>query len=357
MVRRDPSRAARAPGPPRATAESGRLPHTIEPMTACAGAEPFDSPAHIFEVLWDGVRAIAFVEGGRLRLQDGFGRDVTHRYPELGAIAAQVNDDGVAVDGNIVALDADGVPDISRLLRRASVDDAAEAARRAAEAPVTVQAFDILYRNGEPLMSFSLRRRKELLRLALRPKGAVALPDYVARDGIAFFEAARQHNLEGIIAKEWDSRYVAGQRSRAWLKIKVYQKDEFVVGGFTYGGQMLGLRPGRQRRPFASLLLGLYGDDARLRYAGEVTGGFDEMPEEDAALLDGVADRECPFREEPALGRLVFWCRPELAATVRFAGWSPEGRLRFPLFESLRPDVPAESCRPDGPVGLDWARE
>ncbi|MDO8616326.1 MAG: hypothetical protein Q7T33_11430 [Dehalococcoidia bacterium] len=359
-MRREPAgrlpRLRRAPAAP--SASPGRLPQIVEPMLAVAGGDPFDSPAHVFEVLWDGVRAVAFVEGGRVRLQDGFGRDVTTRYPELGALAASASGgkgSGLAIDGVIVALDANGVPDIARLLRRAAVEDAAEAARLAAEVPVSFQAFDLLYRDGRAVMSLPLRRRKELLREVLRPGGAVGLPDHVANDGLAFFEAARLHGLEGIIAKEWDSRYVPGQRTRAWLKLKVYQKDEFVIGGFTYGGQWRGVRPPPKRRrpPFASLLLGLFDASGALQYAGEATGGFEAVSGDEAAVraLDQIVAPGCPFAREPSLGRLVSWCRPELAATVRFGGWTPEGTLRFPVFEALRPDVPTASCR------LDWARE
>jgi bifunctional non-homologous end joining protein LigD len=304
-------------------------------MQAAVAAEPFDSPAHIFEVLWNGVRALAYVEQGSLRIQDRYGRDITHRYPELQAITVLARDGGLVLDGEITALTERGHPDFGRLYPRLSVDEPAEAARLAAERPVTFQAFDLLYRRYRAVMDYPLLHRKELLRKVVHRGPALAMPDFVSGEGIAFFEAARRHDLEGIVAKEWSSRYLPGQRSYAWLKVRAILRDEFVIGGFTYAGG----------RPLASLLLGLYDDQGALRYVGEVTGGFQDLVSGGGArILDKLTVRSCPFAAEPPLQRLVFWCRPSLAATVRFAGWSLTGVLRFPVFEHLRTDVPPESC-------------
>lgn len=311
-----------------------------------AAAEPFDSPAHIFEVLWEGVRAIAIVDAGHFRLHDRYGRDVTDRYPELSGIASSVRGDGLALDGEIVALDAGGKPDFARLRPRLALDPR-EAARLAVQTPVTFQAFDLLYREGQPVMAWPLRRRQDMLRQIAAPGPGDAVPDSVGRDGVAFFEAAREHGLGGIVAKERESRYLPGQRSRSWLTIRVHQKDEFVIGGFTYGGPSI--RPALRARtgPFSSLLLGLFDAEGTLHYAGQVAGGFDSIDPEEHRLLDELVADSCLFAPEPALRRLVFWCRPELAATVRFADWAPGATLRFPVFEALRPDVPPESCRLD----------
>lgn len=319
-------------------------------MLATPAAEPFDSPAHIFEVLWDGVRAIAYVESGAVRLQDRFGRDITHRYPELGAISGRVRESGVAIDGAIVALDDEGRPDFHRLRPRLAIDDRGAARDLATETPVTFHAFDLLYREGRPITGWPLRRRKETLGGIVRQDAAIAVPDGVARDGVAFFEAAREHELEGIVAKELESRYLPGERSRSWLTVRVYRKDEFVVAGYTYGGRWNERDPRKPpREPFSSLLLGQFGNDGRLRYVGEVTGGFQDHDMDDLMRnLDDLATTASPFAEQPELGRLVFWCRPELAATVRYAEMTPDCRLRFAVFEALRPDIPAHTCRDEG---------
>ena len=323
------------------------LPRSIEPMLAALGGQPFDSPSHIFEVKWDGVRALAFIEGGAVRIQDRYLRDVTALYPELQALGHQT-EAGTVLDGEILALDGEERPEPARLRERLSARDGEEAKRLAEASPVTFQAFDILYSRGASVMDRPLWRRKLLLHRATRPAGVLAVPGFLEREGVAFFEAAREHGLEGVVAKEREGAYLSGRRTAAWLKVKVHQKDEFVVGGYTFGGGWG--REGQPRRgPFESLLLGLYDDDGALRYVGEVVGGF---PEADVAsiteALDALAGKECPFGAEPASRRLVFWCRPELVATVRFAEWTAGGLLRFPVFEALRPDVPRGSCRLDG---------
>jgi bifunctional non-homologous end joining protein LigD len=185
-----------------------------------------------------------------------------------------------------------------------------------------------------------------MLRGAVRPNEVIAVPDWVSRDGVAFFEAAREHGLLGIVAKESDSRYLPGQRSPSWLSVRVFPRDEFVIVGYTFGARWDPRDPGRRsREPFSSLLLALYGNDGSLSYVGEVAGGFDE--DEMYTLLraiDEVAAPFCPLTKQPDAGRLVFWCRPELVATIRYAGWTADGKLRFPVFDALRLDVPAESC-------------
>ena len=326
---------------------SGRqrpLPRGIEPMLAALGGQPFDSPAHIFEVKWDGVRALAFVDDGGVRIQDRYLREVTALYPELQALAGQT-EAGTVLDGEIVALDATGRPELARLRERLAAPDGDEAKRLAAGAPVTFQAFDIPYSRGDSVMERPLWRRKLLLHRATRPAGVLAVPGFLEREGIAFFEAAREHGLEGVVAKERDGPYLPGQRTGAWLKLKVHQKEEFVVGGYTFGGSWR--RGGRPRRgTFESLLLGLFDEDGAFHYVGEVTGAYTEADAGCITLaLDALASNECPFREEPASRRLIFWCHPELVATVRFAEWTADGRLRFPVFEALRPDVPPRSCR------------
>lgn len=322
------------------------LPQVIEPMLPTPAAEPFDSPAHIYEVLWDGVRTLAFAEHGMLRLQDRWGRDVTQRYPELGALSGRLRESGMVIDGEIVCLDADGKPDFSRLRHRLAVDDERTARELAEQYPVTFQAFDLVYRERQPVTGWPLRRRKEWLRGLVRADGTtIAVPDYVAKDGVAFFEAAREHRLEGIVAKEADSRYLPGEQSRAWLTVRVQQKRDYIVGGFTYGGRWNPRGGSPSREAISSLLLGLMRKDGHLDFAGEVSGGFQDEMGDLVKRLDEATTQACPFADEPALERLVFWCRPEVVATITYADIASDGRLRFPVFKALRPDVPANSCR------------
>ena len=243
-----------------------------------------------------------------------------------------------------VALDEQGLPDFGRLRTRLNIDSPAEAARLAGVTPVTFQAFDILYRDGRPVMNEPLRTRKNILRQVVALPGVVVVPDVVEREGSAFFEAAREHGLEGIIAKEMDSRYEPGRRRKAWLMLKVYQKDEFIVAGFTYGGPIKHHIARRPQRHFSALLLGLYDRHGRLQHVGEVSGFSDAAYDELLPALDEATTQECPFATPPALERLVFWCRPQVVATIRYSEWDSRRQLRFAVFDSLRPDVPPESC-------------
>jgi bifunctional non-homologous end joining protein LigD len=313
-------------------------------MLPAGAAEPFDSPSYSFDVIWDGVRALLFIERGHVRVQDRFCRDITARYPELHPVASHVNGSGVILDGAIVCLDGDGRPDFDSLHRRLLVADDLQSSLLATEAPVTFEAFDILYRGGLSVMRDPLHHRKVLLHGAVRTRGVLDVPDSVDREGIAFFEAARAHGLPGIIAKHRDSRYSPGAADGSWIAMRVYQRDKFVIAGYTFGRALRPGRPPRSGAPFDSLLLAQHDSAGALRLAGEVEGPFSEHALSGMiSALDALASPQSPLSGEAPCGRLVFWCRPELVASVRFAGRAAGG-LRFPLFEYLRPDVPPSAC-------------
>ncbi|MCH8813647.1 MAG: hypothetical protein IH957_00915 [Chloroflexi bacterium] len=330
-------------GSMRVSSRPPTLPKTMPPMLAAGPSEPFDSESHIFELLWEGLRAIVFVEGRSVRIQDAFGRDVTDRFPELGRLHQGVSRGGTALDGVIVALNDEDKPSFNALLPRLLSEPLA--IDIAATAPHLVfQAFDILYQDGRSVMSYTLGRRKEMLLGAVRPSNRITVPEFVETDGTELFEAARQHGLGGIIAKEIDGYYSPGRASSSWLKIPAYNRRTFVVAGFTFGGPWRGKRAAKHRGPIESVLLGLYDEDGALHYVGEASGAFST---EDAhvQLLESLTDPKCPFYAPPAVEKLVFWCRPEQTASVRYSEWTDEGRLQFAVFHTLRPDVPPETCR------------
>lgn len=315
--------------------------------------EPFDSTSHIFEVIWDGVRALLFVGDGLVRVQDAYGRDVTTRYPELQSVAPHIYGSDLVLDGVIVCPDQHGRPEFTRLHRRLAAPDDLTAAMIADEDPVTFQAFDILYRNGASVMGQPLRRRKALLQQTVRLQAVLSVPDIVERDGVAFFEAARAHGLPGIIAKQAAGTYLPGARVSSWLAMRVFERDKFVIGGCTFGRALRPGRPLRARGPFDSLLLGQYDGGGALRFVGEVEGPFDrDVASALTSAMDSLASRESPFVDEPTASRLIFWCRADLVASVRFSQRSPAGALRFPVFDCLRPDVPASACRLAGAPAL-----
>jgi ATP-dependent DNA ligase len=322
-----------------------KLPAAIEPMIPAAAREPFDSPRHAFEIAWDGLRALLFIEGAGVRAQDRYGRDITDLYPELGAVPELLHGSGHVLDGEIVTLDSAGKPSFALLEPRLSAS-AEVAEQLSTERPVVFQGFDILYLDGRRVLNEPLRTRRRMLKQVLRREGVLTVPDHVVADGVAFFEAARQHGLAGIVAKELDSPYVSGLHSRAWQVVRVSPREEFVIGGFTYGGPTR-VRAGPHRSPpFHSLLIGQYDRWGQLHCAAEVSGGFtEETAEQLAVIFDDITTTVCPFSNPPAPERLVFWCEPRVAATIAFAERGRDGTLRFPKFETVRPDVPAEYCR------------
>jgi ATP-dependent DNA ligase len=192
-------------------------------------------------------------------------------------------------------------------------------------------------------MHLPLARRKTVLHQVLSPSDFLQACDFVDGEGVAFFEAAAEHGLEGIVAKEKASPYRPGERSPAWQTVKAFCADDFVIGGYAFGG-------GRKAEPLAALLLGQYQGE-RLVHVGDVSGAF---PEETARLLLAVLQpmhsSECAFAEPPRLQRFIYWCRPELACRVRYSEWTRQAKLRFPLFVAVRPDVPPQECLLEPPA-------
>lgn len=182
---------------------------------------------------------------------------------------------------------------------------------------------------------------------AIRPNERISVPESVERDGVDLFDAARQHGLGGVVAKELDAHYSPGRTSPAWRAIRSFKRQKFVVAGFTFGGPWRGKFAAKHQSAVESILLGLYDEDGVLRFVGEASGDF-AADETTIEILNSTTAKDCPFVEPPAVEKLVFWCRPELSASVRYSEWTRSGALRFPLFDALRPDVPPETCRLSG---------
>lgn len=325
---------------PRSRSSPGGMPSALKPMLSAQASEPFDSPDHLFELKWGGVRALAFVRGGRLRLQGSNLRDLTALFPELAELPGQLHASEALLDGEIVALGPHGYPDFDVLRSRLNSYALEGLPKPRAGAAISYQAFDVLFLNDRPLLNRPLKERRAVLQGALDAGPAARPCDFIEDDGIAFFEAAVEHKLEGIVAKEKGSVYFPGKRSSAWLEIRSLQAGEFVIGGYTFGG-------GRRRDVFHGLLLGAY-QGGQLRYAGQATGGYSEMEARGlAGHLSKLHTAQSPFADPPAIQRLIFWVRPEIVCQARFSHWSPQGRLRFPIFMTLRPDLSPEDCAMD----------
>lgn len=300
-------------------------------MLAVSGELPVTA-GWAYELKWDGVRAIGVIRSGRLRLYARSGAEVTAAYPELAPLAGALATDAV-LDGEVVALTADGRPSFTALAERMHVREKGRAARLAAAVPVTYMVFDLLGLGDEDWAGRPYRQRREALERAVAP-GAHWLVPPTFTDGPATLAAAEEHALEGVVAKRLDSLYRPGTRSTDWVKVKREQTEDFVVGGW---------RPGERR--LGALLVGSPVPGG-LAYRGRVGGGISGAAERALlAVLEPLHTGAPPFVDEVPRedARGATWVRPEVVVEVRYGNRTPDGRLRFPRFVRLRPDrVPSD---------------
>ncbi len=337
----------RLPAPPQLPAArlapSGRaaaMPLRISPMLAELGDAPFTHPYWLFEPKLDGYRVLAFVQDGEVKLRSRRGLDLTPVFPQIAAELAKQAVSGMILDGEVMALDAAGRPSFNVLQNRAQLKTPRAIATADRTTPTILYCFDLLHFAGLDLRQAPYSDRRRYLAQCLLPSPHVQLV-HASADGVALYAAALAQGFEGIMAKRRDSRYQAGRRSAAWLKIKPTHSAEFVIGGITRGKGA--------RAPLGALLLG-YWEHGQLRYAGLVGSGFD------AATLAQLQQRFAPleterqpFAEPPPLRRAIVWLRPEAVAEVKFAEWTPDGYLRAPVFLRLREDVDPKSVRRSDP--------
>lgn len=316
-------------------APKAKLPATLMPMLATLVDRPFSSPDWLFELKYDGVRALVKWTKGRISMQGRSGRDETTRYPELQELAGLLGADGCLMDGEIVVLDPGGHPSFQRLQHRMQLRPA-EAERASQDQAVTFMAFDLLFAQGRDLMRLPLKLRKRALRAVLRDGRVARYADDVEEEGETFYAKVREAGLEGLVAKRIASAYLPGKRSRDWLKLKVRPTQDCVICGYV---------PGQGRRArLGALVLGVY-VDGQLVDAGRVGTGFSEELLRDLEKILAARRRQTsPFKESSARDRDVVWTRPDLVCEVEHAGWTSAQKLRQPSFRSLRPDVPPTAC-------------
>jgi bifunctional non-homologous end joining protein LigD len=311
-------------------ARQAEMPSAIEPMTATLAERPPRGEEWLFEVKWDGVRAIAFVERGEVRIQSRSGLRCERQYPELAVIPHHVAASQAVLDGEIAVLDEKGVARFHLIQPRIANSDPNTIAHLVRSTPVVYFVFDLLYLDGYDLRNVSLSKRRELLRQVATPGAVLRISEAFAGVGEEMLEAARENGLEGIVAKRASSRYES-KRSREWLKIKIGNEQEFAIGGFT--------EPQGGREYFGALVLGVY-EEGKLRWAGNVGTGFDQKTLASLhARLQPLVTRKCPFAERPKPDRGITWVKPELICQVKYANWTPDNRLRAPVFVGLRNDV------------------
>ena len=324
-----PPHGRRHAGGPRRQAPAHRL---VRPMLATLVDAPFDRPGWLFEVKWDGYRAVAEVgKSGGVRLYSRNHTSFDDKFAPVARALAGLGRDAV-LDGEVVVVDGTGRSHFQLLQNY----------QKTGKGDLLYVVFDLLALDGKDLRDRPLVERKKLLKkLLTKTLPHVRYGDHVEEAGTAFFRAAVEQGLEGIIAKDGASRYVEGARSGAWVKVKTRQRQEAVVGGFT--------APRGSRVGIGALVLGVYEGD-ELVYIGHTGGGLDTRGLEDlTARLTTLETKACPFRTRPKTNAPVKWVKPELVCEVAFQEWTHDGRMRQPIFVGLREDKPARQVRREVP--------
>jgi bifunctional non-homologous end joining protein LigD len=312
------------------------MPERIIPMMARPStALPRDQREWSFEVKWDGVRAIAYVQPGRLRLESRNLNDITDAYPEVRGLIGALGMHEAVLDGEIVAFDysdpAHPRPSFERLQRRMHVSSPAAIRRLAGSTPVMYAMFDLLYLDGHSLMEQPYRERRARLESLELSGPAWRVPAAHPGEGKVLLEATAKQGLEGIVAKRLDCHYEPGRRSGNWLKIKHTMRQELVIGGWIPG-------EGKRVKRIGALLTGFY-ENGSLRYAGRVGTGFTEKTlEELHGRLAPLRRDSSPFDKAPKLPREAVFVEPRLVAEIELREWTAERIMRAPSFKGLRED-------------------
>jgi bifunctional non-homologous end joining protein LigD len=326
-----------------AALEPGR---DYKPMLATLAEHLPEGADWVYEVKWDGYRALGYVRGGDATLRSRNGNDLTARFPTVAkALAKGARSPECVVDGEVCALDEQGRPSFSAMQQGRSAT------------PIVYEVFDVLEVDGVPTVDLPLTERRERLEALLDVRDRTIQISGFFDDGQALLQAATEQGLEGVMAKRPASRYAEGRRTRDWLKVKTHGRQEFVVCGWTKG-------QGRRAGSFGALVLGAF-RDSELQWVGNCGTGFDERAIDDLLVrLEPLRVDASPFRTVPKMAKVrkgdVTWVEPKLVCEVRFAEWTHDGHLRAPVFEGLRDDKPAREVTReeaiDGPSAANATR-
>jgi bifunctional non-homologous end joining protein LigD len=326
------------------------MPTTIHPMLAESIEEPFDGKDWLFEIKWDGYRAVTFIENGKARFVSRNQNDLTPRYPELRDLPKFVKAKTAILDGEVVALDTAGRSSFSLMQQRTGFRSSTKRATPNPDVPILYYAFDLIYLDGYDWRRVPLEERKGKLASIATTGDSLRYSDHYAEQGKALFDIAKEKGLEGILAKRRASCY-AERRSHDWLKIKIRHEIECVIGGYT--------EPEGTRAHFGSLVLGLYDDKQQLIHVGQVGSGFDHKGL--ASISSELKKRETkknPFHGEVEALRKTYWVKPELVAQIEYTEWThgtSDGtgpKLRAPVFLGLRDDKDPKECTLEQVPGL-----
>jgi bifunctional non-homologous end joining protein LigD len=313
------------------------MPEHVAPMLALAGELPSRDKEWAFEFKWDGVRAMVYVDGGRVRAVTRNDKSLMTTFPELRDIGEFLGSRSAILDGEIVALDKDDRPSFATLAHRLHLTSKTAIDSLAKSSPASFFAFDVLYLEGRSLLSAPYdERRAALESLKLHGETFTTPPSATNVKGAEIARIAKERGLEGVVAKLRSSHYVPGARNGDWIKIKIFRTQEVVIGGWTDGH-------GERAGSLGALLLGIHSDEG-FTYVGKVGTGFSATSRKE--LLDSLtplARKTTPFLEQlsPAETRLAHFVRPQLVGEVQFSEWTSDGHLRHPSWRGLRTDKDA----------------
>jgi bifunctional non-homologous end joining protein LigD len=321
-------------------ARAAAMPSNVKVALATLAEKPFSDPNWLFEIKWDGERALAYIRKGEpAEFRSRSGRDITHQFPELRPLPKQLKALEAITDGEIVVLDENGRSDFQRLQNRFVSTTPSTSVQQSW--PATYYIFDILYCDGYDLRQSPLVERKRLLQALLEPSNSIRFSDHQMEKGEALYELARKQGLEGILAKQAQSPYASG-RTRNWLKLKIVQEVDVVIGGWT--------APRKTRTHLGALLMGIYKGE-KLTYIGSVGTGFsNELLETIYDRLREIQTSKCPFVHKPKLSEPAYWVKPEIVARVKYGMWTSDDKLRQPVFIALRDDLNPAECRTEGEI-------
>jgi len=314
-------------------AQTAPMPANVSVTLARLGDKPFSDPEWLFEIKWDGVRTLAFLREGKVRLVSRSGRNVTAEYPEFRDLPKHIAANTVILDGEIVTLDENGRSDFQKLQNRIGVSNPSQ---RLLEAiPLHYYLFDLLYCNGFDIRKSPLLQRKELLRQIVRGENRVRFSEHQLEKGEELFAAASDKGLEGIVGKQIESPYT-GTRTPFWVKLKIVKELDAVIVGWT--------APRRTRQYFGALVLALY-DNKELKFIGSVGTGFTEKTQKEILdQLKALRTDKSPLKNPPKLREHVEWVKPAMVARVKYGNWTEDNHLRAPVILSIRKDRTPEDC-------------
>jgi bifunctional non-homologous end joining protein LigD len=310
------------------------MPKDLIPMLATLVDAPFDDAGWVYEIKWDGYRALAYINKGKVELRSRNNKSFNEKFYAVYDALKKLKIDAV-IDGEIIVANKAGLADFSRLQNW----------RSEADGPLLFYVFDILWLDGRSLLELSFAERRKILEQILPKSDTILLSEVFDTKGTQFFKMAEKMKLEGIMAKRTDSVYLPGSRSKDWLKIKTALRQEVVVGGFT---KNVG-----SAKTFSSLLVGVY-EKGKLVYTGKIGTGFNEKQQQDMMkLFKPLVISKAPFTETPDINKpsrfrpdppkaKAYWLKPELVCEVSFREMTSDGVMRHPSFEGMRSDKPAK---------------